>query len=246
MDDAASPKSFGDAAAYDTEIRCLVPGYDALHETLGHVLPCIVHDNARVLFVGSGTGHEVVALARARPRCALIDAIDPEPAMVQATKRAVGEAALTCPIGVREGTLATADGRYDVVIASLVGHLIPDDGQRGAFFGHLARALEPSGVAVIVDLMDVGPIQPLVREAHLRWAEHAGLSPARLSAMRDRLSHGFAMLTHARMQTLLTAHRLTVHAEFFRVLGVVGSLVKPEGNAHSSRQYTRLRADAQD
>lgn len=223
----ASPRleSFDDVDRYESEIPLLVPGYELLHA----MVPLLVRAelgarDARALVVGCGAGHELVALARANPRL-VVDALDPAPAMVAAAERNVALAGLHDRIAVRRATmhdLAPAQG-YDVVVALLVAHFVPDDGARAAFFSKIGALTKRGGVVVVADLVDDGPFSETLREGQLGWAREAGMEPERLATMRRRLAGGFAALSSRRLATLLGDAGLAVEGEIFRCFGVAGT-----------------------
>ena len=79
----ASPQRFDAerAAAYDDRIRRLAPGYDLLQSTVASVLAARLPDDAHLLFVGAGTGAEIVTMGRNVSRWQFT-AVDPSPDML--------------------------------------------------------------------------------------------------------------------------------------------------------------------
>ncbi|GAA3603150.1 class I SAM-dependent methyltransferase [Microlunatus ginsengisoli] len=99
--------------------------------------------SARVLEVGSGRGHLAVRLAE---RADEVDALDLDPAMVEAT-RAIVPANVRC----RRADVTTAElpaGCYDAVVTLSVLHHL----DLATALPLLARALRPGGVLVAVAL----------------------------------------------------------------------------------------------
>lgn len=221
-----TPKSFDDVAQYEREIRLLVPGYDLLHTMLPAVLRAAGPKCERLLAIGCGPAHEVVALAHELEGC-IIDALDPSPSMIAAARETIEGAGLTERIRTIKSTLAdfAVEQPYDAVVALLVGHLIADDGSRARFLDDLSRALHPGGVAVLAELEDTGPAHALLTEAHLRCSRAAGVTPDRIATMRQRLSGRFHAITRARLCELTSRAGLRVNAEFFRSFGFVGLLL---------------------
>ncbi|MEM9488371.1 MAG: class I SAM-dependent methyltransferase [Myxococcota bacterium] len=224
-----SAKKFDDADQYEREIRILVPGYDALHAMVPAVLGAALPTCRRVLVVGCGPAHEAVTIAHTLTGCT-IDAIDPSPAMADAARATVRDAALTERVRVAAASLHDVgeEGAFDAAVATLVGHFVPDDGKRAEFLGDLARSLRPGGIAVLSEFEDVGPARDWVTEAHLRCSQAAGLPAQRATIMRERLSRGFHGLTRARLGELADAVGLSVTGEFFRSFGFVGLVLRKE------------------
>lgn len=233
-------KSFADPQRYLAEIRQLVPGYDALQESIGPVGATWVEtEEARVLVVGCGPGQEIVNLANVNPRW-MIDAIDPEPKMVAGALEVVRRTGLDDRVSVRRCTLseATVDDRYDLTVCLLVGHLIADDGERETFVSDLARSLRPGGVLILAELVDRQGEHSLHSNAHLLWAQSAGLSEGRCGILDARLNGGFAMLNRARLDHLLETARVRGITEFFLCLTVVGLVGRKERCERRSKRST--------
>ncbi len=231
------PKSFTDAKHYLREIESLVPGYSTIHHVLPHVVASLLPASARVLVVGCGPGHELVALAKALPEGVKIDAIDTELGMVLAAREVV-EAAQVTELCVHHSSLAKYQltKPYDLVVSVLVGHLIPDDGGRADFLHQISTVLRPDAYAVLVDMMHGGEWHPQWCQAYLSWALASGLSPERVEVLRDRLDGGFALLTRARYLEIFDELGLSMHPSFFRCLGVEGLLLQKSGQGEISKQ----------
>lgn len=222
------PKTFDDPAAYDADIRRVVPGYDLLHALVSPVLTALVGKSARVLVVGSGTGEEVVRIARAEPHWA-VDALDASFTMAQATRFAADRAGVGARVRVFERTLAEHPERdYDAVVCLLVGHFVADDGRRQTFLGDLASRTRDRGVVLLAELVDDKALRTTLDEALFRWAASAGASSERVALLSDRLANGMAPLTSDRLARLAGRVSLAVRGTFFRALGIAGYVLVKE------------------
>lgn len=138
-----------DAARYELEIRQVVPGYDLLHRLAPTLLRTLLPSSARVLSLGCGPGRELLALGAAGPEWE-IDACEPAPAMLAAAREHVALA----PRELRDRIRFCSEPApsYDAALALLVGHLVPDDGERLDFLRRLASSLAPGGYLLCAEL----------------------------------------------------------------------------------------------
>jgi tRNA (cmo5U34)-methyltransferase len=213
-------KSFDSGERYNAEISRLVPGYPHLHSMLPMVLEAHVPREGRILVVGCGTGHELVSLARAFPDC-VIDGVDPSEAMVRAARSALREAGVVGQVEVECSDSAT--GRdYDVVLAVLVGHLIPfENGRRRDFYAKSAKALVTGGRAIFVEPIRRDDYEEQ-GEAHVAWSRENGLSPDRLEELRARMSSGFYVLSPETREELMSAAGFAPPRSFFQSFSIEG------------------------
>ncbi len=207
----SAAKAFDDAAVYQAEIRALVPGYDDVHARLpGMVSMALGHVPASVAVVGCGPGHELLALAM-KFEDAQIVGLDPAPAMVASARAAIDAAGLESRVRVLQDAVPTPTSYVpcEAVVVALVGHFIPDDGHRAAYYEGLCRLLKPGGVLANVELGHRGPADDAAVTSHVAHARAAGLSPSRCDALRTRLSDRFHRLTQQRREALMRASSLT-------------------------------------
>lgn len=213
-------KSFANVTKYQREIRCLVPGYDAYHTLLPHMASVVTESSpsAAALVIGCGPGDEVLSLARHHPGWR-VDAVDVEHAMVSAARATVGRAGLASRVRIAHADASALpwDGVYDVVVASLVGHLIDGERARRAFFAGISSVLTLGGVAIFFEPICCDAWAEHC-EAHLAWAGEVGLSDARLAMLRDRLAFGFSVLNRSGRDTMQAEVGLGATVEFFKSL----------------------------
>lgn len=217
-------KTFDSVHKYMRDISMLVPGYEVLHD----MIPCLVQElsqstSTRVLVVGSGPGHEAINLAHKLSE-ATIDCLDPSEPMVSAARSAIAHAQLGARMSVHHGTLNSFNVTqpYDVVLATLVGHFVPDDGSRANFFARIRQALCPGGTALLTEFMHLGAQHDLMLTAHVQHAHKLGLPEARQSVLHERMQSSFHSLTFDRFLELAAGASLNCDLEFFRMYTVTG------------------------
>lgn len=228
-------KQFNDAHKYEQEIERLVPGYSLLHSMIPSVLRSLAPAAKRVLVVGCGPGDELVRIASTVPG-ARVDAVEPAAAMADAARRRLLSEGLSARVHVHTCTVAelqTAEP-YDLVVALLVGHFIPDDGAREAFMRSIGDAVSPQGLVLLAEIEHVGDAHEILTAAHLQYARASGLPEERLRIMRERLDGGFHTLSRDRFHVLAAAADLEVATEFFRAFGTVAWILRG-----ASRQPTQ-------
>jgi len=151
-------KTFDDseAAAYDTRIHRVVPGYEALHQAVCHV--AMELGPRRIFCSGAGTGAEVGALSTILPH-AEIEAAEPSLDM-----RALGEVRTDGSSNVT--WIDEPTGSFDLVTSILVGHFVADE----SLFGYFAEIgkLTVAGGSLIVSVM-AAPSSPAEAED---WIHH--------------------------------------------------------------------------
>jgi hypothetical protein len=136
-------KSFNaaEAAAYETRIHRVVPGYEALQQAVCHV--AVELEPSRIFCSGAGTGAEVGSLSTKLPH-AEIEACEPSLDM-----RALGEVRTAASSNVTWVDEPT--GIFDLVTSILVGHFVADETLFG-YFAELGK-LTAAGGSLIVAVM---------------------------------------------------------------------------------------------
>lgn len=219
----SQPKTFDDAGGYERDIRVLVPGYDVLHVAIPAMLRASRELIRRVLVVGCGTGREAIAIARALEGCEL-DCVDPSRAMIEHARQTFHDVGLASRIRARACSLGefAVERPYDAIVSTLVGHFIPDDGARAAFFEDIGTALRPGGIAVLTELERSPQGDTTLLEAHVECSRMLGAGDDQIATLHQRLSRDFHSLERERWLELAAAARLYPGGEFFRCFDAVG------------------------
>lgn len=139
---------------YDGFVKKLIPDYVRLHELVVAQLGLALHDNARVLVVGAGTGTEVLALADFDDSWTFT-AVEPSAAMVDVARARIKEAGLADRVTFHVGTLDTLGDTlddpnpFDAATAILVMHFMPPD-VKASVFKDIGTRLKPGAPLVMV------------------------------------------------------------------------------------------------
>jgi len=159
--------------------------YDPRLETvLDEVLGRLPEDaDWEVLDLGCGTGDAVLALAAARPR-ARFTGVELSPSSVRIAEGRSEDAGLSARVTFRAGDYTALDlGRYDLVVADGVLHLIP--GSTDELFAKLASELRSGGLLVVnmpyrspYNLL-LSTVRRALRGARGRWLDRVGMTVAR-------------------------------------------------------------------
>ncbi len=218
-------KAFDNSAAYDREIDQLAPGHQALHSLIPFLLAGLKTPPNRLLVIGCGSGQELVALAEALPSAAIV-AIDPSAAMLAATHSRLARAGLERRVRTHQCSIAEFkdDAPFDGAVAVLVGHFIPDDGSRAAYYRHIANALVVGAPFVSVEL-ERASNNALFTAAQVHRATFAGMPPPRAETLERRLSQDLYALAPSRLTTLTAGAGLVFETTFFQAFAYVGRLL---------------------
>jgi hypothetical protein len=133
-------KSFdaAEAAAYETRIHRVVPGYEALQQAVCHV--AVELEPSRIFCSGAGTGAEVGSISTKLPH-AEIEAGEPSLDM-----RALGEVRTAGSSNVTWVDEPT--GSFNLVTSILVGHFVADEILFG-YFAELGKLTAARGSLIV-------------------------------------------------------------------------------------------------
>lgn len=186
---------------YDDHIRCLIPGYELMHQQVDATLQAHLGPDAHVLVVGCGTGYELEYLLNKHSGWSFT-AVDPSLAMLQKAQAHIQAIGQQARVNFVHGETNGLSGlqTFDAALCILVAHFIPH-ALKPAFFSEIAKRLKSSGILLTFDLMhceDTLQMQalPLLCQAN-------GLSAAQSQAMMERLEQDFYRLSLTDYQQLL-------------------------------------------
>jgi len=163
----------GDAAvAYDQGIRRRIPGYESLHTTTFAMLESALPESARLLVVGAGTGHELVAYAQARPLWHMVG-VDPSLDMLERARQKIAAAGVGAQVDLYHGTTdgLPTETSFDAATAVLVMHFLSDDGAKADFLQAISQRLRKGGLLLLAD-MTGQPGTPAFETIFSAWKVH--------------------------------------------------------------------------
>lgn len=210
------------ASDYDTRIPRFVPGYGLSSDIILALLLAEMRRPAEILVVGAGTGVDLVKLALGYPEWNFL-AVDPSEGMLQSARAKVVQAGVGGRVKFVESAIeAYTPGRpADAAVAVLVGHFMPDTGERLAFMQAIARALKPGAPYLTVDT--IAPEDPsYVDQAYQRWAMLDGLAEDDAAAMTKRVRLQHHGITADRFAALCAEAGFAPPVRFFRALAYDG------------------------
>lgn len=220
MQDSATDFFAGNAATgYDARNARLAPISDALHFLTGLVLEDLPED-ARLLSVGTGTGAEVLALARAHPGWRFT-CVDPSADMLAVCADRLAQAGLSDRCTLVHGDVhALPDGApHDAALAMLVAHFIAE-GDRPDFYAAIRAHLSPGAPFVSAEIshdLDAPSFAPTLGT----WKQVQtlmGATPESLDRLPILLRETLAVLSPARTDALLAEAGFTAPTTFYQAV----------------------------
>jgi len=152
--DESRPQHFtgGKALAYDTSRAPLAHVYGALHLCTDAALASLPEES-RVLSVGTGTGDEVIHLARRHPAWTFA-VVEPSSDMMAVCREKTALAGVDARCTFFEGDIdaVAPTASFDAALCLFVSYFLLDSGERQALFSAIARRLRPGGLLVNAEL----------------------------------------------------------------------------------------------
>jgi ubiquinone/menaquinone biosynthesis C-methylase UbiE len=138
------------AAGYDVLVGWMTLGQEAALRQMTVEL-AQVKPGDQVLDVGCGTGSLTIAAKKAAGPAGEVHGIDPAPQMIELARRKAVRAGaeVNFQVGLIED-IPYPEGKFDLVLSSLMLHHLPDDLKRKGF-SEVHRVLKPGGRFVAVD-----------------------------------------------------------------------------------------------
>ncbi|SFI62307.1 class I SAM-dependent methyltransferase [Albimonas pacifica] len=210
------------AERYDARNRPLAPISQALHFLSGLALVGAPRE-ARALCVGVGTGAEILALAQARPEWRFVG-VDPSAEMLAVCADRLREAGLAERCTLVEGHVADAPkGPFDVALAMLVAHFVPD-AEREGFYREIHARLVPGGryvgAEICADLY--APEFPGMLADWEQVQRLMGAGPESLADLPRTLRDRLGVLTPERTAACLQAAGFSRPVPFFQAVLIRG------------------------
>jgi tRNA (cmo5U34)-methyltransferase len=181
-----------------------------------------------MLVIGSGTGEEILRLAK-RYSGWRIDGVEPSGEMIKIAVDRTNPYRSQNQIQFFESTLQQhpVTTSYDVALSVLVSHFIPDDGARLEYFQRLYAHLKPGSPLILVDMMkqndSVG--EKFVANNYF-WAKTNGMNAEKLRELPARLRALFHPISEDRFKEIIRDAGFTYEGQFAQCLGFCGYLIR--------------------
>ncbi|MCB2184435.1 MAG: class I SAM-dependent methyltransferase [Desulfobulbaceae bacterium] len=142
------------ANVYESKIRRMVPGYEAMHDLSLNLLRNSLPSSANILVSGVGTGQEVLAYSRVNATWC-ITGVDPTEKMLSIAIERVNEKDLSDRIHLKQGIVKDLPQVpcFDAATSILVMQFIPDDGSKKEYLTEITTRLKPGAKFIIIDLV---------------------------------------------------------------------------------------------
>lgn len=175
------------AGFYDARIQKTIPGYQTLHDLTAVALGAELPEDAKLLIVGAGTGHEIVTLGAQHSKWTFT-AIDPSEPMLTIARQRTQEAGMSDRVQWIQGTVdeVELEGDFDAATMLLALHFVP----RAEKSNHLAairRHLRPGAPFILADSFGDPETTRFKRYLHLmkEWGRAHGLDESYLAELYD-------------------------------------------------------------
>ncbi|MFA6497980.1 MAG: class I SAM-dependent methyltransferase [Desulfurivibrionaceae bacterium] len=142
------------ANAYDSKIRRIVPGYEAMHDLSLNLLYSHFPSQANILVAGAGTGQEAISCAQANPSWQ-ITGVDPTEKMLSVARIHVEDLNLYDRVQLHLGWVKDLQSNlhFDAATSILVMQFIPDDGGKREYLQEISSRMKSGGKFIIIDLV---------------------------------------------------------------------------------------------
>jgi len=192
-------------ANYDTFIRQVIPGYEAMHALSGAMLEPACGPRGRVLVVGCGTGSEIRILGKIHPGWTFTG-LDPSEAMITSTRAALGTNGMGERVTLVKGTISDLPKApsFDAATCMLVSHFIRDEKEKTKLFHEIGSRLAPGGRLVVADACDESS-QSFRDMMACRWmfARTQGADPERYWRFQEECNSSLNSIDPTREQELI-------------------------------------------
>lgn len=208
------------AAAYDSRIRRLAPGYDALQNAVASVLASRLPNTAHLLVAGAGTGEEIVRLGQAHPDWHFT-AVDPSPDMLDRCRTRVADAGLDGRVEhVCERVESMPEEQhFDAATSLLVAHFIHGEEAKQRYFRVLAQRLRPGAPLAWADLYRPSAKQDF-RRLWTAWREEMSTRMAadEVSRAFERIKDGISFVRPGTLARIVRAAGFAAPTQIYQHL----------------------------
>ncbi len=206
------------AVNYDHQWKRLAPMRDGLYFLLDFILEPLPEE-ADILSVGSGTGSEVIYLAKKNPKWKFT-AVEPAGAMISHFRSKAEEEGLSERIRFHEGYLNTLERghKFDASTSFLVSQFILEENNRIEFFRTIASLLKPGGILVNSEL-SYEPDDAVNENIMPLWfslMSEAGFSIDGLNKMRAAYKKDVAVVHPYKVEEILKSAGFKTPVRFYQ------------------------------
>jgi tRNA (cmo5U34)-methyltransferase len=206
------------ASGYDSKLARMAPLNNGLYFLLESVL-AELPQAARILCVGSGTGTELIHLAKVFPGWSFT-AVEPSGAMLDICRKRVDEVGLSSRCRFHEGYLGSLppEELHDAATCFLVSQFILDAHARSGFFRLIANRLVLGGILANTDLS--ADVEADEYDALLavwqRVMETSTVTAEGLERMKSGYAKDVAILPSAEVASIIESGGFGKAVEFFQ------------------------------
>ncbi|MBC2593621.1 class I SAM-dependent methyltransferase [Ruficoccus amylovorans] len=208
------------SSVYDEKARKIAPVSENLHFLIRLTLADLPAD-ARVLCVGTGTGTEILMLARDHP-CWRFTGIEPSASMLALCREKLERENILERCELHNAYLSELDldAGYDAVLCLLVTHFIRDNRERQQMFTQMAGLLKPGGTLINAEIsFDTdAPQFASIIEPWKALHKLSGASAEQASQIEQTLREHVNVLPPAAIEDFLRASGLPTPVQFWQSL----------------------------
>ena len=202
------------AQGYDDFIEHWMPNYKEFMQDIPSLLAKgLASQEAALLIVGSGTGNEILRIAKEQPSWKLLG-IDPSPEMVDIAQRKLESHP---QVRLRQGYVAdlSMDTLFDGATLILVLHFLPDDGSKLRLLQDIAQRLKSGSILLFTGIFGT-PEQLQAGLEALRPKLVTYLSTEEVDQRMQTLPQRIHHVSEERLQALFTEAGFTEWTPIFQ------------------------------
>jgi len=219
---------------YDARISRLVPGYELIHLLTTAQLLARLPEEATILVVGAGTGHEILQLASQRTAWKFV-AVDLSADMLAVAQKRFAEAEITDRVQLHVGDIATLKQElmFDAALLLLVMHFLPDNGRKQGLLTEIAKRLKLEAPLFLADLML--PVDDVERFVQGQASMLLGMEQTAVNMMLARLKQDFYPIDYLRLNELCNLSGYHTPIPYSQALGFQAFVALRFGESKQSK-----------